>query len=170
VAGNFNPIPNLNDIPPVPADFNEIAPAPAANWLDLTNFGFSVSNAAQGGVFYIERSQRTNTVIVTNINSLASVSLCYITLATTNLQLSLIGSGVTGTTNLIGRIGPVTNRFTNLVQTLAFNYGVGTYRANLGTNLLAPEPDDFVSGPAHGSFTTALPVFATNSPADVFGP
>jgi hypothetical protein len=169
-AGNFNPIPNLNGIPPLSGDYNELVSAPASNWGVLTNFGFSVSNLVQAGDYFVETSQKTNTVIVTNVNTLASAGLGYLSLNTTNLQLSLLGSVVTGTTNLIGRIGAATNRFTNLVQFLSFNVGVGTYRANLGTNLLAPGPDDFVSGPAHGTFSTGLPAFSTNSPEEVFGP
>jgi|GEM_PF-1639744 hypothetical protein len=175
VTNNFTPITNMHnitDFSDVP-DYNEIAPAPATNWSAITNFNFNVSNPIQEGDFEIEK-HGTNTEIVTNftVYAPASVSLCYISLNTANLQFNLIGYGTAGATLLIGRLGAAPARYTNLVQTLTFTCGVGTYRANLGANLLDPGPEDFVSGPVHIylPFGASAPAFSTNLAAEVFGP
>ncbi|MGD1086413.1 MAG: hypothetical protein ABSA47_16880 [Verrucomicrobiota bacterium] len=169
VSNNFNPITNLNGITNLSQDpgYNDIADNAAT-----TNLVFNVTAPIQAGSFLVGTSHRTNTVISTNVSTLASAGLCCVFLTTTNLQFNLIGLGNTTTTEMIAadHLGAARQRLTNLVQTLTVNYGVGIYLANLGTNLLAPDAGDFVSGPAHGTFGTSSPAFATNSAAELFAP
>jgi hypothetical protein len=173
VPGNFTPITNFNNVPELSADPNyyDFPPGPAANWSNITNFVFNVTTPVQAARLHITKTG-VNTFITTNslISPPASVSLCYVSLNTANLQFSLIASGSATTTNLMGNLPHVPTLFSNQVQYLQLNFAVGTYRANLGTNLLDPDPADFVSGPAHVNlpFGTSPPVFSTNLATEVF--
>jgi len=126
-----------------------------------TNFG--VNNTVSGGVFTRDS---------TNTNSLVSAGLFSISLYTTNLQFNLIGYGTTTETNLLASHDGV--RYSGPVQRLQVLTGVGTFGLNVSTNffensIVGAPNTNFVSGPAHGYFGTAAPVFLTNSPAAVFG-
>jgi hypothetical protein len=176
VAANYNPITNFNNIPDLSSNPNyyDFPPGPAFNWPNITNFVFNVTNPVEGGLVRIEKntSKATNAFLTTNYGVFppSSVNLCYVSLNTVNLQFSLLASGTTVTTNLGGYLPRNPIVYTNQVQTTSINFAIGTYRANLTTNILAPTLLDFVSGPAHVylPFGTSPPSFSTNLASEVF--